>query len=251
MHYYKRNLGDYAKKAGRLSMLQHGSYTLLIDSCYDREQFPTLDEAIEWTWASSKEERESVEFVLNKFFVKQEDGRYVQSRIEEELNEYHEKAITNKRIAEEREAKRKESKTNRERTVNESPPNHKPRTINQEPLTKNHNKEEPLAIAIAPKFDFKKSLIDLGVEEKNIFAWMQVRKLKKAANTEIAMQALIRESAKAGMSVNDAVLISAERNWQGFNADWVLNPSNGQKKSSHTNFSAIDYTQGVNEDGSF
>ena len=46
MHYYKRNLGDYAKKAGRLSMLQHGSYTLLIDACYDREQFPTLEEAI-------------------------------------------------------------------------------------------------------------------------------------------------------------------------------------------------------------
>lgn len=138
MHYYKRNLGDYAKKAGRLSMLQHGSYTLLIDSCYDREQFPTLDEAIEWTWASSKEEREAVEFVLNKFFVKQEDGRYVQSRIEEELNEYYEKSITNKRIADEREAKRKEAKTNRERIVNESPPNHKPITNNQEPLTKNH-----------------------------------------------------------------------------------------------------------------
>ena len=42
MHYYKRNLGDYAKKAGRLSMLEHGSYTLLIDACYDRERFPTI-----------------------------------------------------------------------------------------------------------------------------------------------------------------------------------------------------------------
>ena len=67
MHYYKRNLGDYAKKAGRLSMLQHGSYTLLIDACYDRETFPTLEEAIEWTWASSTAEIEAVQFVLRKF----------------------------------------------------------------------------------------------------------------------------------------------------------------------------------------
>ena len=76
MHYYKRNLGDYAKKAGRLSMLQHGSYTLLIDACYDREQFPTLEDAIEWTWASSKEEVEAVEFVLKRFF-ELEEGIYV------------------------------------------------------------------------------------------------------------------------------------------------------------------------------
>jgi len=140
MHYYKRNLGEYAKKAGRLSMLQHGAYTLLIDSCYDREEFPTLDQAIEWTWASSKEEIEAVEFVLRRFFTLEND-RYVQNRIKEELIEYHSKAEINKRIANERETKRKENRTNREQSVNESPPKQEPvnskqetGTINQEPL---------------------------------------------------------------------------------------------------------------------
>lgn len=133
MHYYKRNLGDYAKKAGRLSMLQHGSYTLLIDACYDREQFPTLDEAIEWTWASSAAEIEAVEFVLRKFFTL-EDGVYVQKRIQEEIAEYRLKAETNKRIATERETNRKQKNTNRSPVVNEPPPNHKPLTINQEPV---------------------------------------------------------------------------------------------------------------------
>jgi uncharacterized protein YdaU (DUF1376 family) len=140
MHYYKRNLGDYAKKAGRLSMLQHGSYTLLIDACYDREQFPTKAEAIDWTWASSTAEIEAVEFVLSKFFVLT-DGVYVQSRIQEELADYHQKAETNARIAREREEKRNAAKTERERTVNEplgkvdeAPPNHKPLTNNQEPV---------------------------------------------------------------------------------------------------------------------
>lgn len=134
MHYYKRNLGDYSKKAGRLSMLQHGSYTLLIDACYDREQFPTLEDAIEWTWASSQQEIEAVEFVLRKFFVL-ENGVYIQKRIQEELAAYAGKAKTNKRIAEERETKRKEEITNRAPVVNEPPPNHKPLTNNHKPLT--------------------------------------------------------------------------------------------------------------------
>lgn len=88
MHYYKRNLGDYSKKAGRLSILQHGVYNLLIDACYDREKFPTLEDAIDWTWAGTTEEIEAVKFVLSKFF-KLENGVYVQSRIQEEIAEYH------------------------------------------------------------------------------------------------------------------------------------------------------------------
>lgn len=140
MHYYKRNLGDYAKKAGRLSMLQHGSYTLLIDACYDREQFPTLEEAIDWTWASSTAEIEAVEFVLRKFFVL-EDGRYVQKRIQEEISDYHAKSETNARIAAKRESNRKEKSTKRERNVDDaSPSKHEP-PPNQEPITKN---QEPI-----------------------------------------------------------------------------------------------------------
>ncbi len=139
MHYYKRNLGDYAKKAGRLSMLQHGAYTLLIDACYDREQFPTLEDAIEWTWASSTAEIEAVEFVLRKFFTLI-DGVYVQKRIEEEIADYQNKSETNKRIAIERETKRKEKSTNRAQDVNDSTTK-RHLTTNQEPLTT--NQEEP------------------------------------------------------------------------------------------------------------
>ena len=135
MHYYKRNLGDYAKKAGRLTMLQHGSYTLLIDACYDREVFPTLEQALEWTWASTEAEVEAVKFVLSRFFTLDKDGCYVQDRILEELLHYHKNADTNKRIAEEREAKRRAKSTNREPSVDEPPPNHKPLTTNHKPLT--------------------------------------------------------------------------------------------------------------------
>lgn len=137
MHYYKKNIGDYAKRTGRLSMIQHGAYTLLLDACYDREQFPSLEQALEWTWASTKEEIEAVEFVLKRFF--EFDGeKYVQKRIQEELAKYKEKSEINSRIAIQRETKRREKSTKRAQSVHEvntveheAPPNHKPLTINQ------------------------------------------------------------------------------------------------------------------------
>lgn len=143
MHYYKKNIGDYHKKAGRLSMLEHGAYTLLLDACYDREQFPTLEEAIDWTWARSEAEIDAVKFVLSKFFSL-EDGIYVQNRIKEELESYTQKALKNSEIAREREEKRRNQTRNVHETSpeeHEAPPNHKPLTINQEPLT---NNQEPL-----------------------------------------------------------------------------------------------------------
>ena len=136
MHYFKRNIGDYHKKAGRLTMLQHGAYTLLLDSCYDREQFPTIEEAIDWVWASSDPEIEAVKFVLNKFFVNKNDT-FIQYRIQDELERYHKNANTNQRIAMERETKRREKRTKREQVVNEAPPNQEPLTNNHKPITTN------------------------------------------------------------------------------------------------------------------
>ncbi len=138
MHYFKRNIGDYHKKAGRLTMLEHGSYTLLMDACYDRERFPTKEEAIDWCWARTPEEVAAVEFVLSKFFVLI-DGLYTQKHIAEEIAHYHENAEKNRQIALEREAARRAAKaagsTDRAQTVDEPPPNHKPKTKNHKPKT--------------------------------------------------------------------------------------------------------------------
>jgi uncharacterized protein YdaU (DUF1376 family) len=161
MHYYKRNLGDYAKKAGRLTMLQHGAYTLLIDSCYDREVFPTLEQALEWTWASTEAEVDAVKFVLSRFFVLDKDGCYVQDRILQELLHYHKNADTNKRIADEREAKRRENRTKREQVVDEAPPNHKPLTTNHKPIEK-----KTLGKRLASDFTFPKEWAEFCMQTR-------------------------------------------------------------------------------------
>jgi uncharacterized protein YdaU (DUF1376 family) len=136
MHYFKRNIGDYHKKAGRLSMLEHGAYTLLMDACYDREQFPTIEQAYDWCWARTDLEKEAVRFVLEKFFT-ENNGVYFQSRIQDEIDKYHENSSTNARIAKEREEKRR---TNRERTVHEQDTN-RHLTTNHKPITNIKDKD--------------------------------------------------------------------------------------------------------------
>lgn len=85
MNYYKRNLGDYARKAGHLTMLEHGAYTLLLDSYYEREQGPTKAEAIRIARARTSDELAAVDAVLIDFFTLQPDGRYRQNRVEDEF----------------------------------------------------------------------------------------------------------------------------------------------------------------------
>ena len=205
MHYYKRNIGDYHKKAGRLTMLQHGAYTLLMDSCYDREQFPTLEEAIEWVWASTPEEIEAVKFVLERFFTL-EDGVYIQKRTQGEIAQYHKNAATNKRIAIERETNRKKKSTKRARTVNEPPPNHKPRTINQEPET---------------KVDFS----ILNITEGQLGELKRIRKKNKGGSlSERVVKALAKEFEQAkskGWTIEDILTEWEYREWKSFKSDWV------------------------------
>lgn len=210
MHYYKRNLGDYAKKAGRLTMLQHGAYTLLIDSCYDREIFPTLEQALEWTWASTEAEVEAVKFVLSRFFTLDKDGCYVQDRILAELLHYHKNADTNKRIADEREAKRKENRTNRVQDVDEATPNHKPLTTNHKPI-----KEKATSVATP-----------IGVSDSVWQEFKSLRKAKKAPITQRAIDAITIEANKAGWTLEKALEECVVRGWQAFKADWVATKAN-------------------------
>ncbi len=193
MHYYQKNIGDYYKKAGRLSMLQHGAYTLLIDACYDRERFPTLEEAVEWSWASTTEEIEAVKFVLAKFFHLSVDN-YVQSRVETELEKYKITGLINQLTAFSREARKKKrdlfavacdelrgnikhdplSKTHAawssviEALVkqHETAPNHKPITNNHKPIT-NLKEEGAKAPAPAKKTRFVKPTLSEAEEYRS------------------------------------------------------------------------------------
>lgn len=98
-------------------------------------------------------------------------------------------------------------------------------------------------------------LIAMGVDEQHAKDWIEVRKRKKAAMTMTALNGVIREAKKAGVSLAEAIRVCAEKSWQGFEASWLSNMAfakNG-KPSMHSGFDDIDYRQGAgleNEDGS-
>lgn len=83
-------------------------------------------------------------------------------------------------------------------------------------------------INIPPKkFNFKETLLSLGVAECYINDWLIVRKNKRASNTESALKRFITECNKANISVPEAVQMCAENSWQGFKAEYLNNNNNG------------------------
>ena len=232
MHYYKRNIGDYYKKAGRLSMLQHGAYTLLIDACYDRERFPTIDEAIEWAWASTEAEVEAVKFVLSKFFH-EVDGVFVQQHIKDDLIDYADKAEKNRTIALEREAKRRQKSTTEHepcttgsRSEHESTPNHKPLTNNQEPVTK-----KPKGKTVSHSLDYS---CWPSMPNDELFAeWKELRKRKRAAISQTVINRVGKElhkAASSGFTVDQCFEQWIYKGWSGFEAEWMTGGSNQPKE---------------------
>lgn len=267
MHYYKKNIGDYAKKAGRLSMLQHGSYTLLIDACYDREIFPTLEEAIDWTWASSKEEIEAVEFVLRKFFTLT-DGVYIQSRIQQELEEYvaqkETNAINGKKggrpsgkkinptLTESVNSITQSVNLETEVKANESL-NHKPLTTNQEPITNNQElitnkqitsitKNTAIAVSDQPNQfeEFWKAYPKKSDKAKSKLAYAKA--IKKASHELIIQSLFNQKNGNQWGSVQYTPMATTWLNGERWEDDLIPSGgfSNGTNKQQSTGGSSYD-----------
>ena len=70
-------------------------------------------------------------------------------------------------------------------------------------------------------FCFKTELLKLGAKPELVSDWLAVRSAKKARNTKTALDGFVREVGKSGWAISDVLRMCCERNWQGFNADWV------------------------------
>ena len=88
MNFYKRFMADYAKKTARLTLAQHGAYTLLLDELYTTEAgLPRdLSELYRICRAMNKAEQEAVKFVAETYFPVGSDGLRSNERATEELN---------------------------------------------------------------------------------------------------------------------------------------------------------------------
>jgi hypothetical protein len=87
--------------------------------------------------------------------------------------------------------------------------------------------EDESKVDIIDNFNFKKSLIDLGVNEKLVNEWMQVRKKKKAVNTETALKGFISEQQKTNKGLDEIIEMCVQKSWAGFDASWIQNKTQG------------------------
>jgi hypothetical protein len=76
---------------------------------------------------------------------------------------------------------------------------------------------------VAEKFIPLDELLKLGIDAQAAADWLKIRKAKNAPLTQTALNGLIREAGKAGLSVCDAVKLCCERGWQSMRADWLQN----------------------------
>lgn len=99
------------------------------------------------------------------------------------------------------------------------------------------------------KFDFRAALKQIGVTDEVIDAWLQVRKGKRATNSKIAFDKVVREIAKSGRSADECIRIAAENSWQGFEAAWLDKPSyrtQGSQSTFQHNLEMADRLFGTN-----
>ena len=78
----------------------------------------------------------------------------------------------------------------------------------------------------------KQDLIELGCEPEHVEDWLQTRKDKRAPKlTQTALKAIVKQADLAGVSLAEAIEISAEEGWRGFKAEWLSNRTNQVQKA--------------------
>lgn len=94
------------------------------------------------------------------------------------------------------------------------------------------------------RFDFLNALGEIGVREDVARDWMEVRKSKKATNTETAFRSIEREILKSGKSANECITLAVENSWSGFKAEWLFN----QQRNPSRKVSVLENNMGVAEE---
>lgn len=76
---------------------------------------------------------------------------------------------------------------------------------------------------------------EYGVSEQVALDWMSMRKSKRAPISGTVINGLIREAEKANLTLDNVMQICVERNWQGFQAAWLLREVNDIKQQIERN----------------
>lgn len=163
--------------------------------------------------------------VFNKF--KHDDYGSYSERLLEEMKKRAEKSIKaseSVKIRWERE-KNKTKKSIYERNTN---------VIRSEDVNENENIneikiEKGIVKGKNKNFNFQKTLLEFGANQKLVSDWLEVRKKKKASNTETACKSFLDQVLKSGKTIDEVLWICISRDWKGFQAEWLKAESKPDK----------------------
>ena len=133
MHYYSFNIADYRKDTSHLTPIEHYIYRFLIDWYYlDENPIPLETQQVIRRLGLGSENIPNLQNVLTDFFDKTENG-YIQKRIDEEIEVYHNRADVSRNNGK---LGGRPKKTQQVILANLEKPEQKA-TNNQEPITNN------------------------------------------------------------------------------------------------------------------
>ena len=206
MHYYQFNIGDYVSHTRHLSPIEDIAYRRLLDAYYLSERPLNSGLTSVARQIGLRDYEQEVKIVLDEFFKLTEDG-WINTRADKEIAHFKGKI----------EQASKAGRASAERRSNARSTDVQP-TNNHKPITNNHKPKNTNTVA-PPS----------GVTDSVWQDWLKLRKAKKAAVTQTALDGIQREADKAGVSLQSVLETCCERGWTGFKADWLKSHANQDK----------------------
>jgi len=217
MHYYQFNIGDYQSHTAHLTETEDLAYRRILDWCYLHEKPLPVDPADVARLIRMRTHSESIASVLQEYFERREEG-WIHLRVIQEILKVGEKSEKASESAKARWGKVKDA--NALQTQSDRYATRDPLPITRDPL---------------PKTQKNTVATPDGVTESVWQDWLKLRKAKRAAVTQTAIDGIAREAKKAGVSLQVALETCCARGWTGFKADWLKDK--GEQKS----FAEKDY----------
>jgi uncharacterized protein YdaU (DUF1376 family) len=217
MHYYQFNIGDYQSHTSHLTEIEDLAYRRMLDWCYLHEKALPVDPGDVARLVRMRSHSESIASVLREYFECREEG-WIHLRVIQEILKVGIKSEKASESAKARWGKAKDANA-------------------LQPQSDGYATQDPLPITRDTKPKTQKNTVapPSGVTDSVWQDWLSLRKTKKAAVTQTAIDGIEREARKAGVSLQSALETCCARGWTGFKAEWL------KDKTEQKSFAEKDY----------
>ena len=235
MNYYPHHIGDFNNATRHLDRIERSIYLDLIHFYYDIEGPIPDDIEMVAKKILASEHLTSVEQMLNEFLTLDQKG-WSNARCDAVIADYKDKQKKKVKAGRASAKARKannvkgcKGSTSVQQVLSKCATNQEPITNNQKPITNNQN-----TTPAEPVFNFKQSLVRLGIDTNLADEWIAVRRKKRATNSQTALKGFLKQCDIANLTPSEAVLMCVEYSWASFRAEWLK--SNERGDSQKTSF---------------